>query len=90
MESAHATTARVVSNDTEVDNEQRILIEAIKHDIGAVEDVTVLAQFAEKLGLVLAAGQVDAIIAGDEEVPLTEQEQIDAIGVQVADEVRKS
>ena len=58
-----------------VDNEQRILIEAIKHDIGAVEDVTVLARFAEKLGLVLAGDQTDAIVAGDEEVPLTEQER---------------
>ena len=89
MESAHATTARVVSNDTQVDNEQRILIEAIKHDIGAVEDVTILAGFAEKLGLALGAGQVDAIVAGDEEVPLTEQEQVDAIGVEVADGVKE-
>ena len=48
-----STTARVVSNDTELDNEQRILIEAIKHDIGACEDVTVLARFAEKMGLAL-------------------------------------
>ena len=89
VESAHATTARVVSNDTQVDNEQRILIEAIKHDIGAVEDVTILARFAEKLGLALGTGQVDAIVAGDEEVPLTEQEQVDAIGVEVADGVKE-
>lgn len=91
VESAHVTTARVVSNDTELDNEQRILIEAIKHDIGAVEDVTVLARFAEKLGLALPQPPVvtDDVPPESEAVPLTEQEQIGAICGQVAEEVRK-
>lgn len=92
IESAHVTTARVVSNDTELDNEQRILIEAIKHDIGAVEDVTVLARFAEKLGLAVPQAPHAAEPAGSvpaSEVPLTEQEQINAVNSQVAEEIRK-
>jgi superfamily II DNA or RNA helicase len=89
VESAHATTARMVSNDTELDNSQRLLIEAIKHDVGSSEDVTILAQFAEKLGLALPAPvAVSEVPPDDDEVPLTEQEQIESIGVQVRDEVK--
>ena len=51
--------------------------------------MTVLARFAEKLGLALASGQADAIVVGDEEIPLTEQEQIDEIGVEVVEGVKE-
>ena len=91
VESAHVTTARVVSNDTELDNEQRILIEAIKYDVGACEDVTVLARFAEKLGLALPQTPADEPPPADEyfEAPLTEKRQVEAIGAQVLQEIKK-
>lgn len=91
VESAHTTTARVVSNDTELDNEQRLLIEAIKHEIGASEDVTILARFAEQLGLAIPRteqGHENEYQPGPGGVPLTEKEQIAAIGVQVEEEIR--
>lgn len=88
VEDAHTTTARAVSNDTELDNEQRILIEAIKHDIGAVDDVTKLARFAEQLGLRLPISAPAELSEPDSEIPLTERQQVDAIGVKVAEEIR--
>ena len=90
VESAHVTTTRAVSNDTELDNDQLVLLEAIKHDVGAIEDVTVLARFAEKLGLALPP-PAPVAPSGPEiaEVPLTEQEQVGAICGQVAEEIRR-
>lgn len=78
VESAQATTARAVSNDMSLDHDQRMLIEAIKHDVGATDDVTVLAQFAEKLGLVLPVSD-PAPVPTAGEVPQTEGQQIDAV-----------
>lgn len=91
VESAHATTARAVSNDTSLDNEQLLLIEAVKHDVGSSEDVTVLARFAEKLGLALPQASVADIAPepGDAAPLLTEREQIESIGAQVVDEVKR-
>lgn len=92
VESAHVTTARAVSNDAELDNEQRLLIEAIKHDVGSCEDITVLARFAEKLALVIPRPEAPApaveSAADDDGMPLTEGEQIASIGAQVAGEIR--
>jgi hypothetical protein len=90
VEAAHVTTTRAVSNDTDLDNEQLLLIEAIKHDVGSSEDATVLARFAEKLGLVLPATRPASgpAIPEPAEVPMTEREKVDSIGAQVAEEVR--
>jgi superfamily II DNA or RNA helicase len=92
VETAHLTTARVVSNDASLDNEQRILIESIKHDVGSVEDVTVLARFAEQLGLRLPQQTIsdEPAPADDQDaVQLTDEQQIGKICGQVADEVRR-
>jgi superfamily II DNA or RNA helicase len=90
VESAHTTTARAVSNDAELDHDQRVLIEAIKHEIGMSDDVTMLAQFAEKMGLALPRAEVstepDAVPV--DEIPLTEKEQIKEKGRLTADVVR--
>ena len=90
VESAKPTTARAVSNDTDLDHDQRILIEAIKHEIGASDDVTVLAQFAEKMGLMLPRAEPTA--SPDEspaaEIPQTEQEQIKTAGRLTAEAIR--
>lgn len=90
VESAHATTARVVSNDAELDNDQRILIESVKHEVGSAEDVTVLARFAELLGLSLPATTPvpQQATAAADEAPMTEREQIKAVNDQVEDEIR--
>lgn len=88
VESAQLTTARVVSNDTELDNEQRLLIEAVKHEVGSAEDVTVLAMFAEKMALAIPRQMSPAEEPEPDPVPLTEQEQIGAICAQVAQEIR--
>lgn len=87
VESAESTTARAVSNDTTLEHDQRILIEAIKHDVGATDDVTVLAQFAEKLGLMLPTAE-PATAAPEEEIPQTERQQIDGIGRLVVEAVK--
>lgn len=87
VESAQTTTARAIGNDTSLDHDQRLLIEAIKHDIGATDDVTILAQFAEKLGMVLPAAE-KAGSADIGEVPLTERQQIEAIGRLVVETVK--
>lgn len=76
VEAAQATTARAVSNDASLDHDQRVLIEAIKHDVGATDDVTVLAQFAEKLGLALPQPQSPVPVQEIGDVPLTERQQI--------------
>lgn len=91
VESAHVTTARVVSNDIELDNDERLLYEAIKHDIGAVDDVSVLAKFAEALNLRLnrSKPEPEVLRAEPQSTPLTEQEQIEAINARVAEVIRK-
>jgi superfamily II DNA or RNA helicase len=94
VESAEITTARAVSNDTELDHDQRLLIEAVKHDVGCTDDVTVLARFAEKMGLVISQQPAIAepIPAGNGTAngyPLTEQEHIGRICGQVAEEIRE-
>jgi superfamily II DNA or RNA helicase len=91
VENAHVTTVRAVSNDAELEHDQRALIAAVKHDLGLSEDVTDLARFATALGLKLEETLTTPEpprIAMDE-VPLTEQEQIQAINSQVADEVKR-
>lgn len=90
VEAAEATTARAVSNDTDLDHDQRVLIEAIKHEIGATDDVTVLAQFAEKMGLMLprAEPSVSPDAAPSDEIPQTEQAQIETIGRLVVETVK--
>ena len=87
VESAYATTARVVSNDTELDNEQRLLIESVKEEVGACEDVTVLARFAEKLGLALPRTAHEPV-AAPVGMALTEREQVDAINLRTAEAVK--
>jgi len=91
VESAHATTARVVSNDVELDNDERLLYEAIKHDIGAAEDVSVLAKFAEALNLRLNRSKPEPEVLRTEpkSTPLTEQEQIDLINAKAAEAIRR-
>lgn len=90
VESAEATTARAVSNDTELDHDQRVLIEAIKHEIGASDDVTVLAQFAEKMGLILPRAEPAAPPGdpGADEIPQTDQAQIKTTGRLVVEAVK--
>ena len=89
MESAQATTARAVSNDASIDHDQRMLIEAIKHEIGASDDVTVLAQFAEKMGLVLPRSEpAPDADSPDDGIPQTEQAQIKTIGRLVVEAVK--
>jgi superfamily II DNA or RNA helicase len=87
VESAETTTARAVSNDASLDHDQRMLIEAIKHDVGAADDVTVLAQFAEKLGMMLPVSDPPAA-APPGEIPQTERQQIDGIGRLVVETVK--
>jgi len=89
VESAEATTARAVSNDTELDHDQRVLIEAIKHEIGASDDVTVLARFAEKMGMILPRTEPAQVeTAADDCIPQTEQAQIKTIGRLVVEAVK--
>lgn len=88
VESALATTARAVSNDASLDHDQRTLIEAIKHDVGATDDVTVLAQFAEKLGLMLPQAESAAPVAEISEVPETERQQIKNLNRLVHETIR--
>ncbi|MBX6169611.1 MAG: endonuclease, partial [Thermobispora bispora] len=93
VESAHVTTARVVSADIELDDDERVLYEAIKHDIGAAEDVSVLAKFAQALNLRLARPapqkEPEAVPSAPQVVPLTEQEQIDLINAKAAEAIRR-
>jgi superfamily II DNA or RNA helicase len=87
VETAQLTTARAVSNDASLEHDQRMLIEAIKHDVGATDDVTVLAQFAEKLGMMLPASE-PATAAPSGEIPQTERQQVDVIGRLVVESVK--
>lgn len=92
VESATATHVRAVGNDSSVDADEMMLIQAIKRDIDLVEDVTKLKEFAEKLGFrlaELASGRADIPQqAGPPSTPpappLTEQEQIKEINKQTS------
>src|SRR5690606_3857985 len=82
---------RVVSNDIELDNDERLLYEAIKREIGAADDVSVLAKFAEALNLRLnrSKPELEVLRAEHKSTPLTEREQIEAINARVAEVIRK-
>jgi superfamily II DNA or RNA helicase len=90
VESAHLTTARAVSNDAEVDNEDRMLIEAIKHDLGLVEDVTNLAKFLDAVGFRARAEDATPAPAPRPPVavPLTELERIEQLNARTASAIR--
>ncbi|MER7361865.1 HNH endonuclease [Nonomuraea wenchangensis] len=91
VESARTTGARVVAHDMELDNEERVLYEAIKHDIGSAEDVTILAKFAEALRLRAEQPRREEPVPSSvmDETPMTEREQIDEINARVAEVIRK-
>src|SRR5690606_15842485 len=90
VESAHATTARVVSNDIELDNDERLLYEAIKREIGAADDVSVPAKFGATLNRCIrrSKSELEVLRAEHKSRPLSEREQIEAINARVAEVIR--
>lgn len=84
---------RAVSNDAEVDHDDRILLEAGKREYGLVDDVTKLAGFAEFLGMRLKDAytgrpEPEVAVAAEPVEVLTEQQHIDSAHSQTAEQIR--
>lgn len=75
VETAYATTHRAVSNDVEIEYSELLLIEAIKHEHGLVDDVTKLAKLLESYGARVPAA-AEVVPAVRVETPLSEEEHI--------------
>lgn len=99
IESTHMTTVRAVSNDAEVEHDERILIESLKHRWGVVADVTSLAGLLEDYGTRAKTMHSDAASTefpqesdvpqtGMPSTPLTDKQQIEELNRQTLDEVK--
>lgn len=97
IEATRMTTVRAVSNDAEVEDDERRLIEAAKHELGLADDVTRLAAFAELMGIRAkasaapdeAAVQFEPVEASQVRVtPMTDKQQIAELNRQTAAEIR--
>lgn len=99
IEQTRMTTVRAVSNDAEVEHDERLLIESLKHRHGLVGDVTSLAGFLEDYGIRTKAVDTDAVVSEftheqfPPEVPapttaLTDKQQIKELNRQVSEELK--
>lgn len=98
IESTQMTTVRAVSNDAEVEHDERLLIESLKHRHGMVDDVTRLASFLDDYGTRAKATADTASIEFPSEpttpepatptAALTDKEQIAELNRQTAAEIR--
>lgn len=92
VESAQSTTVRAVSNDVSLNSAQLALIETVKHDVGATDDPTVLAQLVEKLGFRLPASAEPVLpptVPPISEVPETEQQQVENANRETSDVIKR-
>lgn len=87
IEATKMTTVRAVSNDTEVEHDERMLIELLKQKFGISADTTTLAALVEDYGIrakALAPSPDEATVHFDEEpeptaTPLTDKQLIEKI-----------
>lgn len=98
IEATRMTSVRAISNDAELEHDERMLIEAAKHQLGLSDDATKLAAFAELLGIrqkntgvtdtaTVEFGSVDDNPPATA-TPMTDKQHIEQIRSQVAEEVR--
>ena len=98
IESTQMTTVRAVSNDAEVEHDERLLIESLKHRHGLVADVTSLASFLDDYGIRAKAMADTASVEFSPEpaapspaapaAALTDKQQIAELNRQTAAEIR--